>query len=111
MLTRSSESTKRKWRRRPRRHHSTALKDRGRVLELRRMAIEALENMPITSKTVISVANVADKYKVFPDVRNILITKSLSFLNENLKSADDVFTFMMEAKKDFSDNGLELFYD
>ena len=75
------------------------------------MAIEALENMPITSKTVISVANVADKYKVFPDVRNILTNKSLSFLNENLKSADDVFTFMMEAKKDFSDNGLELFYD
>ena len=57
------------------------------------------------------LANVAEKYKVFPDVRNILINKSLSFLNENLKSADDVFTFMMEAKKDFSDNGLELFYD
>ena len=87
------------------------ISERYQVLELRRMAIEALENMPITSKTVISVANVADKYKVFPDVRNILITKSLSFLNENLKSADDVFTFMMEAKKDFSDNGLQLFYD
>ena len=87
------------------------ISERYQVLELRRMAIEALENMPITSKTVISVANAADKYKVFPDVRNILITKSLSFLNENLKSADDVFTFMMEAKKDFSDNGLELFYD
>ena len=87
------------------------ISERYQVLELRRMAIEALENMPITSKMVISVANVADKYKVFPDVRNILITKSLSFLNENLKSANDVFTFMMEAKKDFSDNGLELFYD
>ena len=57
------------------------------------------------------LANVAEKYKVFPDVRNILIAKSLSFLNENLKSADDVFTFMMEARKDFSENGLEMFYD
>ena len=87
------------------------ISERYQVLELKKLALGALENVTISSKTVISVANVADKYKVFPDVRNILINKSLSFLNESLKSANDVFTFMIEAKKDFSEDGLEMFYD
>ena len=87
------------------------ISERYQVHELKKVAMEALENLPISSKTVISVTNVADKFKVFPNVRNLLIDKSLSFLDKNLKSANDVFSFMIEAKTDFAENGLELFYD
>ena len=87
------------------------ISERYQVHELKKVAMEALEKLPISSKTVISVANVADKFKVFPDVRNLLIDKSLSFLDKNLKSANDVFSFMIEAKTDFAENGLELLYD
>ena len=87
------------------------ISERYQVHELKKVAMEALEKLPISSKTVISVANVADKFKVFPDVRNLLIDKSLSFLDNNLKSANDAFSFMIEAKTDFAENGLELLYD
>ena len=87
------------------------ISERYQVHELKRVAIEALETLPISANTVISVENVADKFKVFPNVRDLLIDKSLSFLDDNLKSANDVFSFLIEAKTDFAENELELFYD
>ena len=86
------------------------ISERYQILDLRKVAVEALETLEITSKNVISAATVADTFKAFEDVKNLLINKSLAFIDRTMNDVDDVFSFMLEAKQDNPENGLELFH-
>ena len=86
------------------------ISERYQILDLRKVAVEALENLEITSKNVIPAATVADTFKAFEDVKNLLINKSLAFIDRTMNDVDDVFSFMLEAKQDNPENGLELFH-
>ena len=87
------------------------ISERYQVLDLKAVAMEALEKLEITSRTVITVALAAERFRAFEDVKDVLTKKSIEFIDQTMKSADDVFAFMIEAKLNVPENGFELFYD
>ena len=87
------------------------ISERYQVLDLKKVAKDALQNLEVTAKNVIVVATIADRYKAFEDVNKILMTKSLAFLERTMITANDVISFIVETKHDFPENGLEMLHD
>ena len=75
------------------------------------MAKEATQNLEVTAKNVIIVATIADRYKAFEDIQEILMNKNVAYLEKTMKSPNDVISFMIATKNDFPENGLEMLVD
>ena len=56
-------------------------------------------------------ATVADKYKNFDQVQEMLVNKNLNFLDRTMKTASDVISLMVETNNDHPENGLKLLHD
>ena len=87
------------------------ISERYQIMELKQVAKEALQDLEVTAKNVIIVATIADRYKAFEDIQQMLINKNLAYLERTMKSANDVISFMIETKNDFPENGVEMLID
>ena len=87
------------------------ISERYQILDLAQIAKKAIQGLEITKKNVISSAILANKYKAFDGVQEMLITKNLDFLDKTMKSANDVISLMLETDSDYPENGLRVFRD
>ena len=66
------------------------ISERYQVPDLVQIAKEAIQTFEITEKNVIFSATVAEKYKVFEGIEEILNNKNMEVLERTMKSAGDV---------------------
>ena len=66
------------------------ISERYQVPDLVQIAKEAIQTFEITEKNVIFSATVAEKYKVFDGIEEILNNKNMEVLERTMKSAGDV---------------------
>ena len=87
------------------------ISERYQIVDLKQLAKEAIQNLKVTEENVITVATVADRFKAFADIQQMLINKNLAFLERTMKSADDVISFLIETNHDFPENGVKMLID
>ena len=87
------------------------ISERYQILDLVQVAKKAIQGLEITKKNLIISATVADKYKYFDGVQEMLVNKNLNFLDRTMKTASDVISFMDETNNDHPENGLKLLFD
>ena len=87
------------------------ISERYQILDLKKVAKQALQNLEITAKNVLTVAIIVDRYKAFEDINKILMNKSMAFLERTLITANDVISLIVETKHDLPENGLEILHD
>ena len=66
------------------------ISERYQVPDLVQIAKEGIQTFEITEKNVIFSATVAEKYKVFEGIEEILNNKNMEVLERTMKSAGDV---------------------
>ena len=72
---------------------------------------DVLKVLPITAENMLFTVATAKNYSVFKDVSKILMAKCDTFLAETLKTAEDVFSFMLQSKETFPIFDSELLQD
>ena len=87
------------------------ISERYQIMDLKHLAKEAIQNLKVTAKDVIIVATIADRYKAFEDIQEILMSKNVAYLEKTMKSANDVISFLIETRNDFPENGVEMLID
>ena len=87
------------------------ISERYQIMDLKQVAKEAIQDLEVTAKNVIIAASIADKYRAFEDIQQMLINKNLAYLERTMKSANDVISFMIETKNNFPENGVEMLVD
>ena len=87
------------------------ISERYQIMDLKQLAKEAIQNLKVTAKDVIIVATVANRYKAFEDIQEILMSKNVAYLEKTMKSANDVISFLIETRNDFPENGVEVLID
>merc|ERR1712105_518276 len=55
------------------------ISERYQIMDLKQLAKEAIQNLEVTAKDVITVATAADRYKAFEDIQKMLTNKNLAF--------------------------------
>ena len=87
------------------------ISERYQIMDLKQLAKEAIQNLKVTAKDVIIVATIADRYKAFEDIQEILMSKNVAYLEKTMTSANDVISFLIETRNDFPENGVEMLID
>ena len=72
------------------------ISERYQILDLVQAAKKAIQGLEITKKNVIISATVANKYKHFDGVQQMLVNKNLNFLDKTMKCVSDVISLMVE---------------
>ena len=84
------------------------ISERYQILDLVQVAKKAIQALEITKKNVIISATVADKFKHFDGVQEMLFHKILNFLEKTTTAASDVISLMVETNNDHPENGLKV---
>ena len=72
---------------------------------------DVLKALPITAENMLFTAAIAKNYSVFEDVYKMLMAKCGTFLAESLKTAEDVFSFMLQSKESYPEADPELLHE
>ena len=85
--------------------------ERYQLEELKLIAFKVLSALPINSENMLSTAAIAKHWCVFPSVSEKLLEKCNNFLNQEMRTAKDVFKLMFHTKENCPDEDLELLYE
>ena len=87
------------------------ISQRYQVATLYFIVKERIRKLTITSENMMFTAATAKNYAVFDDVSKMLTAKCQKFLTKAMKSAEDVYAFMLETHNNFPDADPELLFE
>ena len=87
------------------------ISERYQVSSLTGIVRERIQKFTITSRNMMFTAATAKNYAVFDDVSKILTGNCQKFLTEQLKTAEDVYAFMLETRNNYPDADPELLFE
>ena len=85
--------------------------ERYQLEELKLIAYKVLSALPINSENMLSTATIAKHWCVFPSVSEKLLEKCNNFLNQEMRTAKDVYKLMFHTKENCPNADLELLYE
>ena len=87
------------------------LSEKYQIQKLKAKAKSALDDMSLTEENFINTATTAKQYIAFGDVAKTLNAKCKVFLNQSLRSAEDVYSFIDKIRKEFPEFDMEILFD
>ena len=85
--------------------------ERYQLEELKTIVQKVLSALPINSENLISTAVIAKHWSVFPEISEKLLQKCTNFLNQEMKTAKDVYKLMFHTKENCPVADSELLFE
>ena len=87
------------------------LSEKYQIQKLNTKAKSALEDISVTEENFIYTATTAKYYAAFEDVSKTLTSKCQLFLKQSLRSAEDVYSFIVKTRTEFPEFDMEILFD
>ena len=87
------------------------LSEKYQIQGVKIKAKRALEEIPVTEENFINTAKTAKDYAAFEEVSQTLNSKCQPFLNESLRSAEDVYSFIVKTREKFPEFEMDILVD
>ena len=85
--------------------------ERYQLEELKLIAFKVLSALPINSENLISTAVIAKHWSAFPEVSEKLLQKCTNYINQEMKTAKDVYKLMFHTKENCQDADSDLLFE
>ena len=85
--------------------------ERYQLEELKTIVQKVLSALPVNSENLISTAVIAKHWSVFPEISEKLLQKCTNFLNQEMKTAKDVYKLMFHTKENCPDADSDLLFE
>ena len=87
------------------------LSEKYQIQKLNAKAKSALDKISVTEENFIYTATTAKHYATFEDVSKTLTSKCQLFMRQSLRSAEDVYSFIVKIRKEFPEFDMEVLFD
>ena len=87
------------------------LSEKYQIQKLNAKAKSTLKDMSVTEENFIYTATTAKHYTAFEDVSKMLTSKCQLFLKQSLRSAEDVYSFIVKTRTEFPEFDMEILFD